>query len=150
MKEKLLVLAKATPEISSKYEQLVCVAGITDQGEWRRIYPIPWKSFWKSSGTNFKKKSWIEYELLSDLPSDHRPESRKIDFSTITPLGEASFAEIEKLLQQRKTCIEDLEAVGVKKQSLGVVEPKVIDFLPTTNKHYEELILKSGQQTLLG
>ncbi|MDE1768833.1 MAG: hypothetical protein KGH67_04430 [Candidatus Micrarchaeota archaeon] len=49
MKEKLLVLAKAAPEISSKYEHLVCVAGITESGEWRRIYPIPWKIFWESS-----------------------------------------------------------------------------------------------------
>ena len=55
MIERLLVLAKAIPEISSKYEHLVCVAGITDSGEWMRIYPIPWKVFWKNSRTNLKK-----------------------------------------------------------------------------------------------
>lgn len=59
MKERLLVLAKAVPEISSKYEHLVCIAGITEAGKWRRIYPIPWKIFWKSSSRNFKKKYWI-------------------------------------------------------------------------------------------
>lgn len=39
MKERLLVLAKAAPEASKKYEELICVAGITEKGEWRRIYP---------------------------------------------------------------------------------------------------------------
>jgi len=89
MIERLLVLAKAAPEVSSKYEHLICVAGITDKGEWRRIYPIPWKIFWSMSGQNFKKKSWIQYELESDKPSDFRPESRKIKFETIRVLKEA-------------------------------------------------------------
>jgi hypothetical protein len=151
MKEKLLVLAKATPEISSKYQQLVCVAGITDKGEWRRIYPIPWETFWKSSGKNFKKKSWIEYELQDEKPSDHRPESRKIKFETITPLGEASFSEIEALLRDRLTCIETIEEKGPRVQSLGVVEPvELLDFAPTTNMHYEELVTRKTQTDLFG
>ena len=62
-KEKLIVLGKACPIISKKYEHLVCVAGITDKGEWRRIYPVPWEVFWKGNTTRFKKKAWIEYEL---------------------------------------------------------------------------------------
>lgn len=45
--ESTLVLAKAYPVVSSKYEELVCVAGITSTGQWRRLYPIPWEVFWK-------------------------------------------------------------------------------------------------------
>jgi len=151
MKERLLVLAKATPEISRKYEHLVCVAGITESGQWRRIYPIPWRVFWKNSEKNFKKKSWIEYELESEKPSDHRPESRKIKFETITPIGEASFKEIEKLLQERKTCIEVLEENSPKVQSLGTVEPiEILDFKQVTNEHYQELITRKAQTDLSG
>ena len=151
MRERLLVLAKAMPEVSSKYEQLICVAGITDKGEWRRIYPIPWKTFWRSSGKNFKKKSWIEYELQSDKPSDHRPESRKIKFDTIKPGEEASFKDIERLLKERAVCIEELENKGPKLQSLGVVEPsEIVDFAPMTNQHYEKLVTRSAQQDLFG
>lgn len=151
MKERLLVLAKACPEISQKYESLVCVAGITETGEWRRIYPIPWQVFWKTKGTNFGKKSWIEYELESEKPSDHRPESRKIRFDTIKPCGEASFAQIDCLLRQKLTSIEELEAKGPRVQSLGVVEPnEILDFAPTTNPHYQELVAKSTQTDLFG
>lgn len=150
MKERLLVLAKATPEISRKYEQLVCVAGITDKGEWRRVYPIPWSVFWKTSGRNFKKKFWIEYELESEEPSDHRPESRKIKFETIRPLREASFSEIEELLSKRLACIEDIDAEGPKVQSLGVVMPEILDFTAISNKNYEDLMEKKSQLDLTG
>ncbi len=151
MKERLLVLAKAAPEVSSKYESLICIAGITDKGEWRRIYPIPWKAFWRSSNQNFRKKTWIEYELQNDKPSDHRPESRKIRFETIKPCEEATFGEIEKLLRDKLTTIEKLEEKGTKTQSLGVIEPtELLDFGPTTNQHYEALVTKTKQTTLTG
>ncbi|MDO8428273.1 MAG: hypothetical protein Q7S92_03605 [Candidatus Diapherotrites archaeon] len=151
MKERLLVLAKAVPEASKKYEELICVAGITDKGEWRRIYPIPWELFWKTSPQNFKKKWWIEYELQDDKPSDHRPESRKVKFETIKPLREATFKEIEDLLKTRIETIEQIEEKGVKKQSLGVIEPKeVFDFLPSDNQHYEKLVNMGKQKDLFG
>ncbi len=138
------------PEVSQKYEELVCVAGITDTGEWRRIYPIPWKLFWQNSEKSFKKKTWIEYELKSDEPSDHRPESRKIKFETVKPGPEASFSEIESLLKERLTTVEDLEKTGTTKQSLGVVLPTIIDFKPMSNAQYEKAFAKKPQKTLDG
>jgi len=151
MKERLLVLAKAAPEASAKYQELVCVAGITENNEWRRIYPLPWNLFWKNSEKNFKKKTWIEYELENDKPSVHRPESRKIKFDSITPLKEASFAEIEKLLLEKNTCIEELEQKGPRVQSLGTITPtQIIDFKPVDNTHYQQLVTKKAQQDLFG
>lgn len=151
MKERLLVLAKATPEISKSYQHLVCVAGITESGEWRRVYPIPWEIFWKGSGKNFKKKSWVEYELVNNSPSDHRPESRKIKFETIKPLGEAKFQDIESLLKERITCIEDLERKTPKVQSLGVLKPRaMLDFTQVNNANYEKLVTKGAQTDLFG
>lgn len=150
MKEKLLVLAKAVPEISRKYEHLVCVAGITDKGEWRRIYPIPWSVFWGNSGKNFKKKFWIEYEVI-DTSSDYRPESRRINPGSIKLISEAKFEDIEKLLKVKLTTLEDLEKLGPKNQSLGVIAPiKILDFTPMDNKHYEELVKKSKQLDFSG
>lgn len=151
MKERLLVLAKATPEVSGKYQHLICVAGITDKGEWRRIYPIPWKIFWSSSPKNFKKKSWIEYELESEEQSDFRPESRKIKFDTLKVIREATFKEIDDLLKPRVTTIEALEAKTPKMQSLGAVSPgQILDFVPIPNPHYEEMAAKKKQTSLLG
>lgn len=151
MKEKLLVLAKACPESSAKYEHLVCVAGITDKGEWRRIYPIPWKNFWSISITNFKKKSWIEYELVNETPSDHRPESRKIHFDTIKPLGEENYPKIKKILDEKLLTIEEIQQKGPKTMSLGVIKPReIIDFIPIDNKQYDKLVTRGEQTDLFG
>jgi len=151
MKEKLLVLAKAAPAQSQKYEELICVAGITDKGEWRRIYPVPWDIFWETSGRKFKKKMWIEYELESDAPSDHRPESRKIKFDTIKPLREAGYKEIEELIKGKITTIEELTAKTARVQSLGIVHPlEVKDFSPVSNAKYEKLTGRRKQMDLFG
>lgn len=147
MKEKLLVLAKAAPEASKKYEELVCVAGITDKGEWRRIYPIPWEIFWKTNDNKFKKKQWIEYELISDNPSDRRKESRKIIPESIVVLGDASYNEIEQILNEKLT---NLELIN-NNNSLGVIKPKSIEnYIPITNKQYEKILEMGKQTTLFG
>jgi len=150
MKEKLLVLGKACPIISKKYEHLVCVAGITDKGEWRRIYPVPWEVFWKGTATRFKKKAWIEYELESEKPSDWRPESRKIRSKSIKELEDADFAEIKRLIDKSLT---SLDYLGGKKQteiSLGVIKPIITNFVAADSKHYLELYEKRKQLTIFG
>ena len=35
--QKILVIAKAYPEVSTRDGEIVCTAGITENGEWRRI-----------------------------------------------------------------------------------------------------------------
>jgi len=148
MKERLLVLAKAMPEVSQKYENLVCAAGITDKGEWRRIYPIPFELFCKEN--KFMKKQWIEYELESDEPSDHRSESRKIKFETIKLLDHEKFDKIETLLNPKVTTIEKLSEKSHTEISLGVIKPKIIDLQSIDNEKYEKLLTKHKQRDLFG
>jgi hypothetical protein len=38
--EKIVVLVRATPEESKRHGYLVCVAGINEKGEFRRVYPF--------------------------------------------------------------------------------------------------------------
>jgi hypothetical protein len=55
------------------------------------------------------------------------------------------------MLKERATCIEELEKLGIKKQSLGIVKPtELLDFAQTSNPHYEALITKSAQTDLFG
>ncbi|WP_423792099.1 hypothetical protein ACPB8Q_05070 [Methanocaldococcus indicus] len=151
MKERLLVLAKAAPVQSKKYENLVCVAGITEKGEWRRIFPIPWKIFAGYGNIKFKKKQWIEYELREDKSPDGRPESRKIKPETITPLHEERFRNIKKMLEERLTTMEELQSKGRHECTLGVIKPKITDMVWEDRK---EQVIKSEnikkQKTLDG
>jgi hypothetical protein len=39
-KKTVLVTVKTYPEHSQKHKTVVCTSGITDEGEWIRLYPI--------------------------------------------------------------------------------------------------------------
>lgn len=60
-RKRVLITVKAYPLPSRSYDELVCTAGITDQGEWIRIYPVPFR-FLKQEG-KYKKYQWVELDL---------------------------------------------------------------------------------------
>jgi hypothetical protein len=70
--KKVLITVKTYPTISGKYDELVCTAGFTKEGEWIRIYPIAFRK--KSYGEQYSKYEWIELDLVKNT-SDFRPES---------------------------------------------------------------------------
>lgn len=76
-KKKVLISVTTYPLPSRSYDELVCTAGLLENGEWIRIYPVP-LSFLidlKGSGkVNNVKYTWIELEL-SKRTDDFRPES---------------------------------------------------------------------------
>lgn len=76
-RKKVLILVTTYPLPSRSYDELVCTAGLLENGEWIRIYPIP-LSFLidlKGSGkVNNVKYTWIELDL-NRRTDDFRPES---------------------------------------------------------------------------
>lgn len=76
-RKKVLITVTTYPLPSRSYDELVCTAGVLEDGSWIRIYPIP-LSFLidlRSTG-NLKqvKYSWIELDLQKRT-DDFRPES---------------------------------------------------------------------------
>lgn len=69
---KVLIAVKTYPTISAKYDELVCTAGFTEDGEWIRIYPIPYRK--KSYDEQYRKYDWVEVDLVKNR-NDYRPES---------------------------------------------------------------------------
>lgn len=151
-REELLILCKTEPTVSSKYQELVCVAGITKEGKFRRIYPIPWENFFSDSSKKFKKKQWIEYELREENPSgDNRPESRKIVNDSIEVKDRASYHEIKSLLDKNLTTLEELNHKEQQEVSIGVVEPKeIINVYSEHNPSHEKTEEMKKQKTVTG
>ena len=79
---RVLVTVKTAPLLSTKYTETICTAGITENGEWIRLYPIPFRLM--DAAQRFRKYQWIEVALEKDS-RDPRPESHKL-CGTITPL----------------------------------------------------------------
>ncbi len=77
MRKKVLITVVTYPLPSRSYDELVCTAGILEDGSWIRIYPVRFQFLTEakaSGGFENYKYSWIELELKR-RPDDFRPES---------------------------------------------------------------------------
>lgn len=122
------------PHPSRGYQELVCTAGITEEFEWVRLYPIDYR--YRPRGQQFHKYQWIEVQLDPHANSnDHRKESRHPHLDSIRVLGERlstknKWAERRALVDRLPhRTVNELKALHLsEKVSLGVVRPKrVID-----------------------
>jgi len=119
----MLVLGIAEPYVSKKYEVAICVAGLTMHGKFRRIYSIPLRNYYLNP---FKKFQYIRYDI-EGKGSDFRPESRKIDSSSIELLQMASPITIaQKIRENQSPSLEYLHQRS--KLSLGIVRPMIDEF----------------------
>ena len=121
MKETVTVLARTIPEESKKYGWRVCVGGINENNEWRRLYTFP------LSRISFHKRDKIEVECDKN-PQDARPESRKVSSTRV--VGRADDSEVAARLAPMVTSIAQLDADGA---TMGVVKPQIIDAKITVN-----------------
>jgi len=131
MKERILVIAKTYPEISTKYGPLVCTVGLNENLEWRRIYPIPAKIFFDEQYSHLRFKKWdiIEVELTDARPKDPRIESYKVvNWENIKIIGHVERWE-DKIGFLEKVLDKDIESIWNSNRSIGVIKPtKLIDF----------------------
>ena len=71
--KKILITVKTYPSISVEHnDELVCTAGIDEDGNWIRIYPIPFRKL--DYNSQYRKYSWIGIDLVRNT-NDFRPES---------------------------------------------------------------------------
>lgn len=136
-KKRVLVTVKAYPEISTKHGQVVCTAGITEDGEWIRLYPMPYTLF---SGTEkIQRYDWIEVECKKATDEKlKRKESYKVRDSSVRIInrdlsqgkinGHAPWAERSKIvLPKLAPSLEYLEEQYTKdRTSLGLIKPTEI------------------------
>jgi len=117
------------PHPSKSYKELLCTAGITESGDWVRLYPIDYR--YRPANQRFRKYQWIEVGLtLHGGGNDNRKESRQPDLSSIRLLGEPlgtkdSWRErrniIDRLPVHTKNELHDL--YERERISLGVIAP---------------------------
>ena len=132
-KTTVFITVKTYPTLSSKYDELVCTAGITDKGKWVRIYPVPFRKLkWEEQ---YKKYQWIELNLVKNQ-SDHRSES----YRPVNQGGNIKAKKFIKSWEERKRIIFKTEKLHrslkilikeakEKGTSLALFKPKkIVDF----------------------
>ena len=66
----MLITVTTYPLPSRSYDELVCTAGVLEDGSWIRIYPVPFQFL------EYRKWQWVELDLVRQDPKqDFRPES---------------------------------------------------------------------------
>ena len=150
-KKKILMLVKTYPNPSKSYRETVCTAGITDTGEWIRLYPLVYRNL--KDNQQFKKYSWVEANVYRNN-KDTRPESYKVDESTLKVL---EVLNAKKDAEERKKIINPLCKVSLeeikelyKEQyvSLGIFKPKDVldlEIVPDYKSWTDEEQAKLGQ-----
>jgi len=163
-KKKILVVVKAYPEPSTKYQSAICMAGITEQHEWIRLYPIDYDYFIKH--LNFPKFTWIEADVEKATEKLMRKESYKVKKESIkivdSSIAQVGGSEKEKVkiwairkkwvLPMLSSSIESLDAKWrADRTSLGVIKPNLVDL--RFRKPVDEIKIEKErylQQTLDG
>jgi len=136
MRTRILVTVKTYPTLSNKYKELVCTAGVREDGSWVRIYPVPFRSLREYQ--QYQKYHWIELDLERNT-RDPRPETyRPSDIGNLT-VGERVKTDGNAWEARRRLVLRDVRvdlseliakakdpAVGT---SLAVFKPaRVLDF----------------------
>ena len=134
---KVLITVKTQPIPSSKYDELVCTAGVTESGDFIRLYPINFRDLPYSQ--QFRKYQWLEVDAVRHTGRDSRKESYRPDCDSIRLVGEPlstehNWAERARyVLAKSSQSMEELYAKQEEdKTSLGIFRPKeVIDLAST-------------------
>jgi len=128
-----LITVKAYPNPSAKYHESVCVAAITKEEGWIRLYPVQFRSL--PPAQRFKKYQRVRLRMRkheSDRrPESYRPDEHSIELGDVIGTRERWFERrqwIKPTLSNSMCAI--LERQAIDKMSLGVFRPKeVSDFV---------------------
>ena len=156
MKKRVLVTVLTYPCPSEKYVETVCTAGITEEGDWIRIYPLKLRLLQNS----LSKFNWYDFDIEKRPPNkDFRKESFHI-------LGDPDCNSIDwikptrKGWQERKSiCVDKvgcysninhlIDDSNIKKKdfiSLATFKPtRVIDFYWEKKKDLDQLDRKKEE-----
>lgn len=152
----MLITVKAYPNPSASLAEANCIAGITRDGRFARLYPVPFRDL--EDEKRFRKYQWIKVSV-SRPKSDPRPESFRPNIGTLqvmsgvlpTKAGWRTRKEVVLPLRSPSLCdLQDREKRDGT--SLGLFRPKkILDFDWTPTEHDDWTpgeIAKLSQQDL--
>lgn len=128
----VLITIKTYPIPSSKYDELVCTAGVTDTGEFVRLYPINFRDL--PYDQQYKKYQWIEVIASKHTGRDRRKEGYRPDQESIRICGDPIkpnpgnwHERSQYVLRNKARSMEHLQKRQTSDQtSLGIFKPKNI------------------------
>lgn len=125
---RILITCKTYPNPSLSHHEIVCTAGLTEDGKFIRLYPVNFRHL--PQDKQYQKYDWIKARLEKRI-EDPRPESYRPDVSSmeiVQHLGSENNWEARKqiVLSAKIQTMCDLQNKSQSEQSLGIVRAREI------------------------
>jgi len=132
-KKRIYIVIKTYPQISKKYAELVCTAGVLEDGSWIRLYPVKFRQL--DIEQKYPKYTWIDVNVQRNT-KDFRPETYRPDITSIIvhpKPKKVDWDERRRIIFKNKKVYRNLQELIQKaksnKTSLAIFKPaKVLDF----------------------
>jgi hypothetical protein len=144
-KKKITIVTKAYPEYSKRHGSVACTAGITEDGEWIRLYPIDMRHF--IGQDKISKFDIIEVECTPDSDKLGRKESHKVRPDSIKIIDK-SLTKPKIDWKRRNQIVLPMISESIQKlqdsyekdrTSLGLIRPhEILDFIKTEDLQINE------------
>lgn len=116
--ESLLILTKTYPSPSRKHREISCVAALNQNGEMRRLFPLPFRLL--DGEHQFKRWEWIKAHITK-AQDDHRPESYKVDIDSIERVQKIGTGQgwAERMEWITPHFLPNFDALEMRRQATG-------------------------------
>lgn len=121
------IIVKAAPVIGKKHGETVCVAGIDYEGNWHRLYPVPFRDLDK--GQQFRRWDLVRFSWRRPK-DDKRPESKNINSQSLKLVG--AVPKRERHAFARRALVSSLDKVKADGRSFALIRPESPEFIIKT------------------
>jgi hypothetical protein len=115
---------KALPQPSKKHGETVCCAGVTAQGEWKRLYPVRFRHL--TGDSVFKRWHWVKFKH-GKPPQDNRVESCHVHEESLVIDGSIPKSERSTFLSP--LMLPSINEAKARGQSLALIRPRNTRFI---------------------
>jgi hypothetical protein len=121
---RVIILVKALPQPSKQYGETVCCAGITADGNWKRLYPVRFRHL--QGDQSFSRWDWVDFQYRKPT-RDSRSESCHVHEESIRvdkPLPEKERAQL-----LNRFILGSGEQAAARGLSLALIRPRNTRFI---------------------
>lgn len=113
------MLVKALPHVGEQHGETVCCAGVTENLEWRRQFPVKFREL---DDDKFNRWDWVEYDWRLPGQNDRRPESRRVQEGTFRVIGKMT-DKTERTNFLNKLIVPNTQEASRLNNTLALIRP---------------------------
>jgi hypothetical protein len=146
---RVTILVKALPQPSKTHGETVCCAGVTVNGEWKRLFPVRFRHL--EGNHSFRRWDWVNFRYTKPT-HDSRVESCRVHEESLVVAGAIPKSERAAFLES--LVLPSISTAVERGQSLALIPPKNPRFIykaksPAKIAGERETLKKAASQTSL-